>query len=298
MKERTILVINGGSSSVKFPLFNQSHCEIASGLAERLGAPGAQLTINAEGKKQTYSFPDAKHAIVVNSLIDTLIEMKLLDDGLGGIGHRVVHGGEYFAESVAITAEVIDKIASCNHLASRQNPANVLGIQILQQRFPHLPQVAVFDTAFHQTIVKHAYIYGLPYAYYRDLGLWRYGFHGTSHCYDAEQAIERLQLNRNDNAVISAHLGNGCNVAAVRNGRSVDTSMGLTPLEGLLMGTRCGDVDPSVHHFLVQQLNIDLTEVTHILNTKVACWVLRASAMICAHSVRPRPRATSERRWR
>lgn len=267
MAYQALLVINCGSSSVKFSLFSSARKELVSGLAERLGSEEACLSIKDEGGKAQLSLPRAGHEEAIRALLEQLSERGALGT-LAAVGHRVVHGGEYFDASVRIDEDVLDKITRCNHLAPLHNPANVLGIQLLRQFFPDLPQVATFDTAFHQTLPEHAFIYGLPYEYYEKFGVRRYGFHGTSHQFVSNEAVKRLQLDPNNHGVLCAHLGNGCSATAVRNGKSIDTSMGLTPLEGLVMGTRSGDVDPSVHQFLAAQLKVDLAEITSILNSK------------------------------
>ena len=268
-----VLVINCGSSSIKFALIDAASGEqIVSGLAERLGQPEAMLTWRVDGHKDSGPIPGADHATAMRHIAARLEEVTQARYGepvaarLGGIGHRVVHGGEAFTASTVIDEKVLATVEACNHLAPLHNPANLLGIRTAQALFPDLPQVAVFDTAFHQTLPKHAYLYAVPYAYYTEHGVRRYGFHGTSHRYVTRRAAQLLDKPYEECALISAHLGNGCSATAVLNGRSVDTTMGLTPLEGLVMGTRSGDVDPSLHSFLAGELGLNLAQITDILN--------------------------------
>ncbi|MBX2996919.1 MAG: acetate kinase [Caldilineaceae bacterium] len=275
MNGSTILVINCGSSSIKFALIDTgADTQLVSGWAERLGQPEAQLGWKTEDARGSQPIARADHRGAMEAIIDRLEEIVgsryggTLTAQLAGIGHRVVHGGESFTRSTAITSAVLAEIERVSHLAPLHNPANVLGIKTAQALFPHLAQVAVFDTAFHQTLPEHAYLYALPYELYEQHGVRRYGFHGTSHRYVTRRAAQMLDRPDADLALISAHLGNGCSAAAVLNGRSVDTTMGLTPLEGLVMGTRSGDVDPSLHEFLSNQLGIGLADVTNLLNKK------------------------------
>ncbi|WP_036188118.1 acetate/propionate family kinase [Marinimicrobium agarilyticum] len=258
-----VLVINSGSSSLKFSVFDmQSGREVLSGLAERLEAPDALLSWRGEGEKQRRKIPDQGHE-------GALREVHALLDSMGApvaIGHRVVHGGEAFSGSVVIDEGVIEGIDRCASLAPLHNPANLLGIRAMQRLYPSTPQVAVFDTAFHQTLAPEAYLYPVPIRLYREQGVRRYGFHGTSHQYVAGEAVRRLELDPDDHGLITAHLGNGCSATAVRNGCSVDTTMGMTPLEGLVMGTRSGDVDPGLHEFLAERLGLTLSEITAMLN--------------------------------
>ncbi len=274
-QKTNVLVINCGSSSIKFALIDTASGEqIVSGLAERLGEQGAMLNWKVDGHKDKGPIPGADHAVAMRHIAARLEEVTQALYGepvaarLRGIGHRVVHGGEAFTASTIIDESVLATVEACNHLAPLHNPANLLGIRTAQALFPDLPQVAVFDTAFHQTLPRHAYLYAVPYDYYTELGVRRYGFHGTSHRYVTQQAAQFLGKPYTDCALVSAHLGNGCSAAAVLNGHSVDTTMGLTPLEGLVMGTRSGDVDPSLHSFLAGALGLSLTEITDILNKK------------------------------
>lgn len=258
------LVINSGSSSLKFSLFSAaSDTEVLNGLAERLDSSEAVLTWQDASGKHRQALPGEGHKGALRAV------GQLLEQGFGrptAIGHRVVHGGEAFSEAVLINPEVIDGIRACASLAPLHNPPAILGIETLQTLYPTVPQVAVFDTAFHQSLAAEAYLYAVPLQWYRDLGVRRYGFHGTSHRYVAGQAVERLGLDANDHGIISAHLGNGCSATAVRDGRAVDTTMGLTPLEGLVMGTRSGDVDPGLHAYLADRLGWSLEQINTALN--------------------------------
>ncbi|WP_096084970.1 acetate/propionate family kinase [Agaribacterium haliotis] len=270
MAESIVLVLNSGSSSLKFSLFClNSQQALLSGLADRLGQddPEATLSWKADGQKQSLTIAGADQADALKALLNLLKERGMADK-IKACGHRVVHGGEYFYESVLVDDLALDKIKRCIELAPLHNPANALGIEEMQRLFPGLPQVAVFDTAFHQSMPKEAYLYALPYELYRDHGVRRYGAHGTSHKYVAQQAVKQLALDPDNHALVTAHLGNGCSATAVLNGHSVDTTMGMTPLEGLVMGTRSGDIDPSLHQFLSEKLNIGIADVTAMLNKK------------------------------
>lgn len=263
MVRSPVLVINSGSSSLKFSVFDMhTGSEVLAGLAERLGSPEALMTWRREGAKQRREIPDQGHEGALREV------HSLLDDigALAAIGHRVVHGGEAFSGSVVIDDAVIEGIERCASLAPLHNPPNLLGIRTMQRLYPKVPQVAVFDTAFHQTLAPEAYLYPVPIRLYREQGVRRYGFHGTSHQYVADEAVRRLDLDPQDHGLITAHLGNGCSATAVHNGQSVDTTMGMTPLEGLVMGTRSGDVDPGLHEFLAEKLDLTLSEITTMLN--------------------------------
>jgi acetate kinase len=258
-----ILVINCGSSSLKFSIIDPENgkAEI-QGLAERLSSPDALLkTKFAGGASHEMQLPDAGHLEVLDEILHEMGSLKIL-----GVGHRVVHGGEKFNHSVKIDADVIQGIEECRELAPLHNPANLIGIQAAMQKFSDVPHVAVFDTAFHQSMPPRAYLYPIPYGLYEQYKARRYGFHGTSHRFVAEEAARMMQRPLEELHLITAHLGNGCSACAVREGQSVDTTMGLTPLEGLVMGTRSGDVDPNLHDFLARRLNVDLAAVTNILN--------------------------------
>jgi len=259
-----VFVINCGSSSLKIAVFDmEGETALLKGIAERLGSPEASLKIERDGETTLLPMPDATHHSAMQAAIERMPGLKP-----HGIGHRVVHGGEFFSDSVVLTDEVMQAVARCNSLAPLHNPASLIGIGIAQELFPSLPQVAVFDTAFHQTLPPHAFLYPIPYKYYEELKVRRYGFHGTSHHYVALEAARRLGKKADEANLITLHLGNGCSACAIRNGRSVDTTMGLTPSEGLVMGTRSGDVDPALHQFLQDQTGMRLSEITRMLNSQ------------------------------
>lgn len=269
-----ILVINCGSSSLKFQLIDSDTEEcLAKGLCERIGIEGSMISYTPEGgEKEKTVTPMPDHTEAIRLVLEALTNPKTgvvkgLEE-IGAVGHRVVHGGERFAESVLIDDEVVRAIEECNDLAPLHNPANLIGIDACRKLMPATPMVAVFDTAFHQTMPEEAFLYGLPYEYYRKYKVRRYGFHGTSHSYVSKRAAEVLGKDYEDLKTIVCHLGNGASVSAVKNGRCVDTSMGLTPLEGLIMGTRSGDVDPAIIEFLAHKENKSLEEVMTILNRK------------------------------
>ena len=269
-----ILVINCGSSSLKYQLINSdSEAVLAKGLCERIGIDGSVLTHTPAGKdKVRIETPMPNHTVAVQLVIDALTNaehgvIKSLDE-IGAVGHRVVHGGEKFASSVVITDEVMKAIEECNDLAPLHNPANLIGINSCKEIMPNVPMVAVFDTAFHQTMPEKAYMYGLPYEYYEKYKVRRYGFHGTSHDYVSNRAAQLLGKKREDLKVIVCHLGNGASVSAVDHGKCVDTSMGLTPLEGLIMGTRSGDMDPAICDFICQKEGLTSAEMNTVLNKK------------------------------
>jgi acetate kinase len=269
-----ILVINCGSSSLKFQLINtDSEQVIAKGICERIGISGSQLVyVPSSGEKQIKEadMPSHKEAIkfVINALTDPVTGVVKKLEEIGAIGHRLVHGGEKFAASTIINDEVIAAVSECNELAPLHNPANLIGVAACRELMPDTPQVGVFDTAFHQTIPEKAFLYGLPYEYYEKYKIRRYGFHGTSHSYVSKRAAELMGVPYESTKIIVCHLGNGASVTAVENGKSVDTSMGLTPLEGLVMGTRSGDLDPAIIEFISQKENKSLSEVIQILNHK------------------------------
>ncbi|WP_028669700.1 acetate/propionate family kinase [Saccharospirillum impatiens] len=261
-----VLVINSGSSSLKFSLFDMTDGhERLSGFVDRLNTLNAELTWHLDGKKHTRPLPGHGHSGALQAVNDIVIQLAL-NEPLTGIGHRVVHGGETFTDSVAITDVTLRGIEACSNLAPLHNPANVLGIQVMQALYPSVPQVAVFDTAFHQSLDPEAFLYAVPMALYREHGVRRYGFHGTSHQYVAQQAVRQLGLDPESHAIISAHLGNGCSATAISDGFSIDTTMGMTPLEGLVMGTRSGDIDPGLHEYLSEQLGWSIADVTLMLN--------------------------------
>ncbi len=266
MKHYKILTINSGSSSIKYRLFDVSTNDgkkdarfylLDKGLIEKIGQPGSQVRDHKEGARLL--FDSLIHG--PNAQIKTLEEIF-------AIGHRVVHGGIEFKKPSLITAEVIAKIKECCELAPLHNPVNLAGIEACQEFLPGVKQVAVFDTAFHQTLPEHAYVYGLPYEYLQKYNLRKFGFHGTSHHYVTQEAARQLKKPLRKLKLITCHLGNGCSIAAVKNGKSVDTSMGFTPLEGLVMGTRCGDIDPASVIFLAEKEKISLQEIDKVLNYK------------------------------
>jgi len=269
-----ILVINSGSSSLKYQLFNmETESVLAKGLIERIGIEDSFLTYeNGNGEEIEIDKDIPDHKVGIELLIDTLLNedygvLSSMDE-VEAVGHRVVHGGEAFASSTIIDEEVIKEIDSAADLAPLHNPPNLMGIKVCQELMPGKPQVAVFDTAFHQSMPEEAYIYALPYEYYEEYGVRRYGFHGTSHGYVAERAAAMMNKDLEDLKLITCHLGNGASVAAVKNGESVDTSMGLTPLEGLVMGTRCGDIDPAIVPFLMGKEDISASKMDNIMNKK------------------------------
>ena len=268
-----VLVINCGSSSLKFQLINSDSEEVlAKGLCERIGIDGS-LTYQPQGGEKTKTdkaMPTHTEAIqfVIDALTDDKTGVVKSLDEIGAVGHRVVHGGEKFASSVVITDEVMKAIEECNDLAPLHNPANLIGINACQKLMPGTPMVAVFDTAFHQTMPEEAYIYGLPYEYYEKYKVRRYGFHGTSHSFVSKRAAELAGKPYDQLKTIVCHLGNGASICAVKNGKSVDTSMGLTPLEGLVMGTRSGDIDPAILEFIAKKENLDIAGLMNMLNKK------------------------------
>lgn len=264
---KLILVLNCGSSSLKGAVLNSENGDVLlSCLGEKLGLADAYITFKVNGQKEKVELTaQPNHTGSVGAMLDKLKAMGL-DSQIGAIGHRVVSGGEEYSESVLITDDVIAAIEKCIPLAPLHNPANLLGIRAAQDIFKGLPNVAVFDTAFHQTMPQHAYTYAIPRKFYRDLGVRRYGFHGTSYRFVAHEAAQFLGADENNLKLVVAHLGNGASIAGIRNGKSMDTSMGLTPLEGLVMGTRSGDVDPSVFSFLADNLNLTTQQITDILN--------------------------------
>ena len=268
-----ILVINCGSSSLKYQLINSdTEAVLAKGLCERIGIDGALTYQPAGGEKELTEIPMPTHNEAISAVIAALTDekkgvVKSLSE-IGAVGHRVVHGGEKFTSSCLINDETMAAIEECNDLAPLHNPANLIGIRACQKLMPGVPNVAVFDTAFHQTMPEVAYIYGIPYEYYEKYKVRRYGFHGTSHSYVSKRAAEMLGKKVEDMKIIVCHLGNGASVSAVKNGKCVDTSMGLTPLEGLIMGTRSGDLDPSIVEFICKKENIGVSDMVNVLNKK------------------------------
>ncbi len=260
----SLLVINCGSSSLKLAVFDDQHRKRASALAERLNSKDAFARI--AGSEQAVPLPSgASHEIALGALIKVLKEQGIMANDPFAIGHRVVHGGETFREAALLNDETIAAIEDCASLAPLHNPVNLDGISATRSLFPSVPQVAVFDTAFHQTLPPRAFLYALPETYYRDWAVRRYGFHGTSHYFMAHEAARLLGRTPATTSIISAHLGNGCSITAIRDGISVDTSMGLTPLEGLVMGTRSGDVDPGLFEFLAGK-GISAKDINEVLN--------------------------------
>ncbi|WP_343248715.1 acetate kinase [Diplocloster hominis] len=269
-----ILVINCGSSSLKYQLIDMDTEDvIAKGLCERIGIDGSRIVYQPAGKEKTVTeSPMPTHTQAIKMVIDALTNpetgvVKNMDE-IGAVGHRLVHGGEKFACSTVIDDEVIKAVEECNELAPLHNPANLIGIAACQEIMPNTPMVGVFDTAFHQTMPEEAFLYGLPYEYYKKYKVRRYGFHGTSHSYVSKRAAEVLGQPYDSLKTIVCHLGNGASVSAVKNGKSVDTSMGLTPLEGLIMGTRSGDIDPAIMEFIMKKENLDIDEMMNVLNKK------------------------------
>jgi len=269
-----ILVINCGSSSLKFQLINsESEQCIAKGLCERIGIDGSRIVYTpAGGTKEIAESPMPDHTEAIRLVLEALTNektgvVKSLEE-IGAVGHRMVHGGEKFASSTVITEEVVAAIEECNDLAPLHNPANLIGYNACKTLMPNTPMVAVFDTAFHQTMPEEAYMYGIPYEYYEKYKVRRYGFHGTSHAYVSKKAAEVLGKDYTELKTIVCHLGNGASVSAVKNGVCVDTSMGMTPLEGLIMGTRSGDIDPAIIEFIAHKENKNIDEIMTILNKK------------------------------
>ena len=268
-----VIVINCGSSSLKFQLINaETEKVLAKGLCERIGIDGRLTYQPAGGEKEKSDLAMPTHTEAIQFVIDALTNektgvVKSLDE-IGAVGHRLVHGGEKFASSVVITDEVKKAVEECNDLAPLHNPANLIGVAACEKLMPGTPMVAVFDTAFHQTMPEKAYMYGLPYEYYEKYKVRRYGFHGTSHSFVSKRAAEVMGKSYDEVKTIVCHLGNGSSVSAVLNGKCVDTSMGLTPLEGLVMGTRSGDIDPAIMEFIAKKENLDIEGVMEVLNKK------------------------------
>jgi acetate kinase len=264
-----VLVINSGSSSIKFSVVDhETSSHVIRGSVERIGEDNAQLKYTAAHGMNSQLLGATDHERALRSIGAILNETTGLQKELLAVGHRVVHGGETFSASSRIDEQVLSAIENCNHLAPLHNPANLLGIRTAQRLFPGLPQVAVFDTAFHQTLPQRSYLYAVPYNLYKEHGIRRYGFHGTSHRFVTERAAALLEKALAECAFVSVHLGNGCSACAVLGGKSVDTTMGLTPLEGLVMGTRSGDIDPGLHAHLQEQLGWTLDHITDVLNNE------------------------------
>lgn len=268
-----VLVINCGSSSLKYQLIDsETENVLAKGLCERIGIDGRLVYQKAGCDKEITEAAMPTHKEAIQMVLDALTNDKTGAIGslkeVNAIGHRVVHGGEKFASSAVITDEMIKAVEECNDLAPLHNPANLIGIRVCAELMPGVPQVGVFDTAFHQTMPAKAYLYGLPIEYYKNYKVRRYGFHGTSHSFVSKRAVEFLGLDKDNSKVIVCHLGNGSSISAVQNGKCVDTTMGLTPLEGVVMGTRSGSIDPAIVEYIAKKENLDLAGVMNVLNKK------------------------------
>ncbi|MGM9741770.1 MAG: acetate/propionate family kinase [Candidatus Cryptobacteroides sp.] len=272
-----ILVINCGSSSIKYQLLDMKNDDVydvlAKGIVEKIGLETGCLQHTATGKdKHVIDMPIPDHKVGMKLVLDTLTDpelgvLKSLDD-IEAVGHRIVHGGEYFSSSALVNEDVLEKIGICCDFAPLHNPAHLLGIRAVQAVLPSVPQVVTFDTAFHQTIPAYAYMYGLPYECYSKYRVRKYGAHGTSHQFVAEKGAKFAGLDINNSRIITCHIGNGSSITAVLNGRSVDTSMGFTPLDGVIMGTRCGSIDPNIIPYLMKKENLTPDEMTVIMNKK------------------------------
>jgi acetate kinase len=265
------IAINAGSSSLKFQLFEMpSETVITKGLVERIGLNDAVFTISVNGEKVTEITDIPEHGVAVKILLSKLIDLGIIQsfDEITGIGHRVVHGGEKFNDSVLITDKVLVQLEELSELAPLHNPANIVGIKAFKEILPNVPAVAVFDTAFHQSMPEKSFLYSLPYEYYEDYGIRKYGFHGTSHKYVSERAAELLGRPVEQLRLISCHLGNGASIAAIEGGKSIDTSMGFTPLAGVAMGTRSGNIDPALIPFIMEKTGKSADEVLDVLNKR------------------------------
>ena len=268
-----ILVLNCGSSSIKYALYNMDdQSVITSGGIEKIGLPDSFITVKLNGEKHKWEHPIKEHTAGVQYIFEVLTtgEYAVLGslEELDAVGHRMVHGGEKFNKSVRLTPEVMEAFAACNDLAPLHNPANIKGVNAVSALLPNIPQVGVFDTAFHQTMPDYAYMYALPYNLYKEYGVRRYGFHGTSHRYVSQRVCEFLGCKPEEKRIITCHIGNGASIAAVKYGKCVDTSMGLTPLEGLMMGTRTGDIDAGAVTYLMDKFNLDTKGISDLLNKK------------------------------
>ncbi len=269
-----VLVVNCGSSSLKYQLIDMEHeVVLAKGQFEKIGSDDAIFTHRRpDADKLERVEPVADHKVALQVLLDILVDPEHgvigSMDEIDAVGHRVVHGAEKFADSVLITPAVMEALEECAKIAPLHNPPNIQGIEACQKIMPNVPQVGVFDTAFHQTMPAEAFLYGLPYEAYTDLGVRRYGFHGTSHKYVAQRVAELMGKHMSDLRIVSCHLGNGSSVTAIKGGRSIDTSMGFTPLSGLIMGTRCGDIDPAIVPYLMEKWDMTYHEIDAIMNKK------------------------------
>lgn len=269
-----ILVLNCGSSSIKYKLFDMGHKEVvAQGGIEKIGLHDSFLKFTLpSGEKKVLEKDVPEHTVGVEFILNTLVSpeygaIKSLDE-IDAVGHRMVHGGEKFSESVLLTKEVLDAFTACNDLAPLHNPANLKGVNAVSAILPNIPQIGVFDTAFHQTMPNYAYLYALPYELYQKYGIRRYGFHGTSHRYVSQRVCEYLGVSPEGKKIITCHIGNGASVSAIKDGKCIDTSMGLTPLEGLIMGTRCGDIDAGAVTFIMEKEKLNTSEISDLLNKK------------------------------
>ena len=264
-----IIAINAGSSSLKFNYLRCLKKKLSQkGLIERIGLKNSIFSITVDGEKITKTLDIENHEVAVNIMIEALKEHNIIEDinDIQGTGHRVVHGGELFPESALVTDDVLAKIESLTDLAPLHNPANIMGIKAFRKLLPSIPHVAVFDTSFHQTMPEESYLYSLPYNFYKDFGIRKYGFHGTSHKYVSERAAELLDRPLDQLRIISCHIGNGASIAAIDGGKSVDTSMGFTPLAGVTMGTRSGNLDPALIPYIMEKTGKNAEEVLNILN--------------------------------
>ncbi|SDB83304.1 acetate kinase [Shouchella lonarensis] len=264
-----VIAINAGSSSLKFQLLSMpEEMILTKGLVERIGSNEGVFTIEVNDQSYTVTEPILNHGVAVKKLLEQLTLQNIIDslDEIEAIGHRVVHGGEKFNDSVVITDEVLAGIEEVSELAPLHNPANITGIKAFKEVLPNVPAVAVFDTAFHQTMPESAYLYSLPYEYYEKYGIRKYGFHGTSHKYVSQRAAELLERPIEDLRILSCHLGNGASIAAIKGGKSIDTSMGFTPLAGVTMGTRSGNIDPALIPFIMEKTGQSVDEVLAMLN--------------------------------
>ncbi len=269
-----VLVVNSGSSSIKYRLFDMDNeTVLAKGLIERIGIEGSKISHYPTGKetlKKEIEIPDHRKGIeiLIESLLNDKYGVLTSISEISAVGHRVVHGGEKYSGSVLINEDVINTLNEYTELAPLHNPPNILGIKVCQELLPDIPQVGVFDTAFHQSIPEQAFLYGLPYYYYKKYRIRRYGFHGTSHKYVAQKASEMLGQNINELKIISCHLGNGSSITAVKEGKSIDTSLGFGTISGVIMGTRCGDIDPAIIPYLMEKEKISINEMNDILYRK------------------------------
>ncbi len=268
-----ILVLNCGSSSIKYALYNMDdQSVITSGGIEKIGSPDSFINVKLNGEKHKMEKPIEEHTAGVQFIFEVLTTgpyavLKNLSE-IDAVGHRTVHGGETFNESVILTPEVMEAFAACNDLAPLHNPANIKGINAVSALLPNVPQVGVFDTAFHQTMPDYAYMYALPYELYEKHGIRRYGFHGTSHRYVSQRVLEFLGMKAEGSRIITCHIGNGASIAAIKDGKCIDTSMGLTPLEGLIMGTRSGDIDAGAVTYMMDKLSLDTKGISDLLNKR------------------------------